>query len=91
MNNHVGIAYHPLELTEQEIILVSGGSFTQGDPNEQGGQLSGMIYAIASGAAQGGVSAAIMASYMGQNWAHAGLGGMITGGVVGALNHVRGK
>jgi hypothetical protein len=52
------------------------------------GGVSGLVYAIASGAVYGGIGSALTSLATGGNWAAAGLGGMLGGGVVGGLKHI---
>lgn len=93
MNHHSAIDYstginHLQELTAYELSLVSGGMEQEGEPNQNAGGVSGLVYAIASGAVYGGVGSALTSLATGGNWAASGLGGMLAGGVVGGLKHI---
>ncbi|MFL9995864.1 hypothetical protein SAMN05444172_0951 [Burkholderia sp. GAS332] len=91
MNHSVEISNHSLqELTDHEIYFVSGGMEQEGEPNQDAGALSGIVYAIATGAVYGGLGSALSAAYLGNNIGAAGIGGMIGGAVVGGLKHVNG-
>ncbi|MFM0647813.1 hypothetical protein PQR14_26145 [Paraburkholderia bryophila] len=92
MIDHVNIGFCPSihELTASEIAVVSGGMEQQDQPNQDAGGVSGIVYAIASGAFYGGITGALTGAYSGLNWAHSGIGGMITGGVVGGMKKIGG-
>lgn len=83
------------ELTIDELLFVAGGQDI--DPDNAGGggggsvvsSVAGIVYAASYGAVVGGVAGALVGAYNGLNPAATGLGGMITGGVSGALNHVK--
>ncbi len=56
MNHSIEISNHYLqELTDHEILFVSGGMEQEGQPNQDAGAVSGIVYAILTNAVYGGV------------------------------------
>jgi hypothetical protein len=91
MNHSIEISNHYLqELTDHEILFVSGGMEQEGQPNQDAGAVSGIVYAILTNAVYGGVGSAVTAGYLGGNWGAAGIAGMLGGAVVGGLKRVTG-
>lgn len=79
------------ELTSEEVLLVSGAQDVEDQTTGNGNPVWGVAYSVFFGAAAGGVTGAVNAWYNGASWTHGGVGGMLVGGVGGALNHIKGK
>lgn len=76
-----------LELTSKDLAFISGGDdqITTGVANGLAGFFTSVFY----GSVAGGVGGAAGAAYMGNNWAHYGIGGMLTGGIAGGFAYLR--
>lgn len=77
------ISVNFVQLTEEEIDLVSGGMDLT--------PLAALVAAMSQGAVAGGVSGAANAFATGGNVAVGGIGGMAGGAAAGAVAHLTGK